>query len=188
MQVPLEIRFHNLDPSPAVEAAVRERVAKLEQRRNHLISCRVTVEAPHKSHQQGNLFTVRVDLRYAGGEAVANRTPSANHSHEDVYVALRDAFRAVRRQLQDRIEVRRGAVKPHEAPPHGTIASVDRDRGCGRIASSDGRDIYFHRNSIVNASFEHLEPGIEVRFAEEAGEQGPQASSVHVLGKHHYVT
>jgi ribosomal subunit interface protein len=154
MQVPLEIRFHNVDPSPAVEAAVRERMAKLEQFTNHIISCRVTIEAPHKSHQQGNLYTVRVDLRYAGGEAVANRTPSAHHAHEDVYVALRDAFRAIRRQLQDRTRVRRGEVKPHEVPPHGKIASVDKERGCGRIATADGRDIYFHRNSVINASFD----------------------------------
>ena len=185
MQVPLEIRFHNVDASPAVEAAIRERMAKLEQLTNHIISCRVTVEAPHKSHQQGNLYTVRVDLRYAGGEAVANRTPSAHHAHEDVYVALRDAFRAVRRQLQDRTRVRRGEVKPHEIPPHGRIASIDQERGCGRIATADGRDIYFHRNSVLNASFERLEPGIEVRFAEEAGDDGPQASSVHVVGKQH---
>jgi len=185
MQVPLEVRFHNVDPSPAVEAAVRERMAKLERLTNHIISCRVTVEAPHKSHQQGNLFTVRVDLRYAGGEAVANRTPSANHAHEDVYVALRDAFRAVRRQLQVRARVRRGEVKPHDVPPHGTIASIDKEHGCGRIATSEGRDIYFHRNSVINASFERLGPGVEVRFAEEAGDEGPQASSVHVVGKHH---
>jgi cold shock CspA family protein len=164
---------------------VRERIAKIEQLMNHIISCRVTVEAPHKSHQQGNLYAVRVDLRYAGGEAMANRAPSAHRAHEDVYVALRDAFRAVRRQLQDRMRVRRGQVKPHDTTPHGTIASLDKERGCGRIATADGRDIYFHRNSVLNASFNRLETGVEVRFAEEAGDEGPQASSVHVIGKHH---
>ena len=101
MQVPLEIVFHNVDRSAAVEAEVRERVAKLEQFAENITSCRVTVEAPHKNHQQGNLFTVRVDLSFPGGEAVANRAPSDNHAHEDVYVALRDAFKATRRQLQD---------------------------------------------------------------------------------------
>jgi cold shock CspA family protein/ribosome-associated translation inhibitor RaiA len=182
MQVPLEIVFHNLDRSDAVETLVRERVAKIELMRGDITSCRVTVEAPHKSHQQGNLYSVRIDLHYAGGEVLANRAPSAHHAHEDVYVAVRDAFNAVRRQLQDRAQVRRGEVKPHEPPPHGRIASVDLKHGSGRIATPDGRDIYFHRNSVLNAAFEHLAPGIEVRFNEEAGDQGPQASSVHVVG------
>lgn len=115
MQVPLEIVFHRVDRSPAVEAAVRERVAKLEQIADNITSCRVTIEAPHRHHQQGNLYAVSVDLRYPGSELVANRSPSAHHAHEDVYVALRDAFRAARRQLQDRQRVRRGDVKRHEA-------------------------------------------------------------------------
>jgi ribosomal subunit interface protein len=185
MQVPLEIVFHNVDHSPALEAAVRERAAKLEQFADEITSCRVAVEAPHKNHQQGNLYTVRVDLRFPGGEVVANRSPSAHHAHEDVYVALRDAFKAVRRQLQDRQRIRRGDVKPHEPPPHGRIARVDLERGSGQIATPDGREIFFHRNSLLNGRFEHLEPGMEVRFREELGEKGPQASTVHLIGKHH---
>jgi len=187
MQLPLEIVFHNTDRSAAVEDAVRERAAKLEQFADNLTSCRVTIEAPHKNHQQGNLFTVRVDLRFPGGEAIANRSPSANHAHENVYVALRDAFKAARRQLQDRQRIRRGDVKPHEAAPHGRIASIDRERGSGHIATSDGREIYFHRNSVRNGRFEHLQPGMEVRFSEEPGDKGPQASTVHLVGKHHVV-
>jgi ribosomal subunit interface protein len=113
MQVPLEIVFHNLDRSAAVEAEVRKRVAKLEQFADNITSCRVTVEAPHKHHQQGNLYSVRVDLHFPGGEAHADRSPSEDHAHEDVYVALRDAFKAARRQLQDRQRIRRGDVKRH---------------------------------------------------------------------------
>lgn len=81
--------------------------------------------------------------------------------------------------------MRRGDVKPHEAPPHGRIASLDRERGSGRITTADGREIYFHRNSVINGRFEHFEPGMEVRFSEEAGDKGPQASSVYLVGKHH---
>jgi ribosome-associated translation inhibitor RaiA len=114
MTVPLEIVFHNLDRSPAIEAAVRERAAKLEQFAPNITSCRVTVEAPHKYHHQGNIFTVRVDLHYPGGAAVATRSPAQDHSHEDVYVALRDAFRAARRRLQDGVRMRRGDVKHHD--------------------------------------------------------------------------
>jgi ribosome-associated translation inhibitor RaiA len=117
MELPLDVRFHNLDYSPAVDAAVREAAAKLEKFGNDIVSCRVTVEGPHKHHQHGNLFAVRIDLRYAGGEVVASRDPSAHHAHEDVYVAVRDAFKAARRQLQDRIRIRRGDVKPHDKEP-----------------------------------------------------------------------
>ncbi len=185
MQVPLEIRFHNMEPSPAIERAIRERAAKLEQFADDITSCRVAVEAPHKHHRHGKLFAVTIDVRLPGGEVVASRDPAAHHSHEDVYVSLRDAFRAVRRQLQDYVRERRGKVKAHETPPHGRISELNREEDFGRIATSDGRDVYFHRNSVVNADFDDLEPGDEVRFSEERGDEGPQASTVHVIGKHH---
>jgi ribosomal subunit interface protein len=187
MQVPLEIRFHNVDPSPALEQAIRERVAKLEQFADDIVSCRVTVEAPHRHHRQGKLFKVSVDVRLPGGEVVANRDPAAHHAHEDVMVSLRDAFKAVRRQLQDYVRTRRGKVKTHEVPPHGVVAMLNASENYGRIATSDGREIYFHRNSIVSADFDELKVGDEVRFSEEAGERGPQASSVYLVGKHHPV-
>lgn len=187
MSIPLEIVFHNVDRSEAVEETIRERAAKLEQIAPNITSCRVTVEAPHKNHQQGNLYTVRIDLRYPGGETLANRAPSDHHAHEDVYVAVRDSFKAARRQLQDRVRVRRGDVKPRETPPHGRIASLDPARDCGRITTPDGREVYFHRNSVLNEGYERLTLGTEVRFSEESGDQGPQASSVHVIGKHHIV-
>jgi cold shock CspA family protein len=187
MQVPLEIRFHNLDHSPFVEAAVREAAKKLERYADQIIRCQVTIEAPHKHHHQGNLFKVTVDVRLPGGEVIASRGPSEHHAHEDAKVALRDAFKAVRRQIQDHVRVRRGKVKSHETAPHGKIFELNREAGFGRIRTPDGREVYFHRNSILNADFDHLETGAQVRFDEEAGDQGPQASSVHVVGKHHIV-
>ena len=118
MQTPVEIRFHNLTPSPAVEDAVRERADKLEKFIHDIVSCRVTIEAAHKRHRHGNLFSVRIDVRFSGGEAVASHGGSDNHAHEDVYVAVRDAFDAVRRQLEDRVRIRRGDVKPHAQRRH----------------------------------------------------------------------
>jgi len=124
MQIPLEIQFRNMGSSEAVETAVRKRVAKLERLADPLISCRVTIEAPHRHHRQGNLFSVSVDLRQAGHETLANRTPQASHEHEDVYVALRDAFRAARRQVIKHLRTRRGDVK-HHAPRVCGIAAMD---------------------------------------------------------------
>jgi ribosomal subunit interface protein len=187
VQVPLEIRFHNLDPSPAIEAAVRQRAAKLERFSADIVSCRVTIEVPHRHQTQGNLFGVTVDLRLPGGEVVASRKPAARHDHEDLYVALRDAFRAARRQMQDHLRVQRGKTKSHDVPAHGRISTLHPEQNYGRIVTSDGREIYFHRNSVRNADFDRLEAGTEVRFNEEAGDQGPQASAVHLIGKHHPV-
>jgi cold shock CspA family protein/ribosome-associated translation inhibitor RaiA len=188
MQLPLELRFHNLDHSPAVEAAVRKAAAKLERFAGDIVSCRVTIEGgPQKHHQQGNLFAVRIDVRYAGGEVVASREPTAHQAHEDVYVAVRDAFKAARRQLQDRMRIRRGDVKPHDVEPHGKVLSIDSDRDCGVIATSDGREVYFHRNSVLDGGFAHLKAGTEVRLVVEQGDKGPQASTVRAIGKHHLV-
>lgn len=147
MQVPLEIRFHDADRSPPLEEAIREHAAKLERFAGDIVSCRVTVEAPHRRHRQGKLYKVSVDVRLPGGELVVSRDPAGHHAHEDVRVALRDAFKAVRRQLQDRVRVRRGKVKAHEIPPHGIVAMLDPARDHGRIATGDGREI--DRKSVV---------------------------------------
>jgi ribosomal subunit interface protein len=187
MQIPIEIRFDNLDPSPAIETAVHDRAGKLEQFADHIVSCHVTIASPHKHHRQGRLYTVKVDVRLPGGELVVSREPSADHAHEDVYVALRDAFNATRRRLQDHVNIRRGHVKSHDAPSHGRIRGLRPDRDFGFIETPDGREIYFHAHSVVNAAFEKLEDGQEVRFSEEQGDEGPQATSVHIIGKHHIV-
>lgn len=120
-----------------------------------------------------------------GSEIVVNREPSEHHAHEDVYVAIRDAFRAARRQVQDAVRKRRRDVKTHQVPPHGTISVIYPAADHGWINTPQGREIYFHRNSLVGAKFEHLKVGDEVRFSEEPGDRGPQATSVQPIGRHH---
>ena len=78
-------------------------------------------------------------------------------------------------------------MKKHAVPLHGKVVTLDLQEGFGFIETANERQIYFHRNSVLDADFEKLEIGKEVRFAEEQGEQGPQASTVHVIGKHHVV-
>ena len=100
-------------------------------------------------------------------------------------MTIRDAFKAARRQLQDIVRRRGGHVKEHEAPPHGTIAELHPEADHGFIASSDGRHIYFHRNSVADDGFDDLREGEEVRFSEAEGDKGPQAAFVRPVGKHH---
>lgn len=126
MQVPLEITFHDMEPSGFVEGEIRRRVAKLERFAADIVSCRVTVDAPHKHHRHGRLYRVTVDIRMPGSEIVVNRDPAADHTHEDVYVAIRDAFRAARRRLQDTVRIRRGDVKLHDLPSQA-VATEERE-------------------------------------------------------------
>lgn len=185
MKIPLQITFRNMDPSEALEAAIRKKAEKLERFNGRLMSCRVMLEADHARHHKGNLYHVRIDMTVPGAELVAGRQPAQNHAHEDAYVAIRDAFDAARRQLEDRTRIRRREVKYHEPPGHGRVSEITPPMDFGRIATPDGREIYFHRNSVLNGDFEAMDIGTEVRFSEEQGEEGPKATTVRIIGKHH---
>lgn len=187
MKLPLQITFRHLERSEALEADIREKAEKLDQYCDQIMSCRVVVDTPHQHHHQGQLFSISVDLTVPGGEIVASRTADEHHAHEDPYVAVRDAFNAVQRRLEDYVRVQKRKVKLHEPPPHGRIAKLMKEEGYGFIDSFDGGEVYFHRNSVLHDAFDSLEVGNEVRFAEEMGEEGPQASSVALIGKHHIV-
>ena len=109
MRVPVQIVFHGLDRSDAMESAVHEKVAHLERLSKDITSCRVVVDLVQKHKHQGHPFGVRIDLTLPGRELVVDRV-----QHEDAYVALRDAFDAMKRQLEDAVRQRRGDVKHHE--------------------------------------------------------------------------
>lgn len=113
MKLPAEIVFKNLDPSVAIEAKIRERIEKMDAFYDQIMSCRVVVEAPHKHHHKGKLYRVIIDVTVPDNELIVSRTPDQNHAHEDVYVAIRDAFDAMRRQLEDYARRRRQKVKRH---------------------------------------------------------------------------
>jgi len=187
MQLPLQITFRNMAPSAAVEAHIRERADALERFFKRIIACRVVVEARARRHRKGKLYHLRIDLTVPGREIVVKRDPIEHHAHEDILVAVRDAFDATRRQLEDHARGLRGDVKAHEAPSHGRIARLFKKRGYGFIQSSDGQEIYMHRNAVVGGEFDALTKGEEVRYVvhESQGEQGPQASTVIPIGKHH---
>ena len=144
-------------------------------------------EAPNRRHREGSLYHIRVDLKVPGREIVVKRDPSEHHAHEDIYVAVRDCFDAVRRQLEDHARRLRGDIKTHEVPGHGRIAQLIAEKDYGFIDASDGTEIYFHRNAVAHESFDKLVVGDEVRFAvnPDEGEKGPQASAVVPIGKHH---
>jgi ribosomal subunit interface protein len=187
MQIQPQITFRHMDPSPALEAKIRQRIDELELHHTHLTSCRAVIELDHRHHHQGNLYHVRVDLTLPGHELFAGRESPKRQAYEDAYVAVRDVFDSLQRQLEELGRRQRHEVKHHQIPLHGRITDLVPDEDYGRIASADGRDIYFHRNSLIGCDYRKLAIGMEVRFAEEMGDEGPQASSVSLINKHHIV-
>jgi len=183
MNLPVEITFRNMGASDALENNVRGKVQKLQQICDRINSCRVVIEANHQHQHKGNLFHVRIDLAVPGHELVVSRDPAENQAHEDAYVAVRDAFNAARRQVEKFVRSNRRQAKVHSAHeqiPHGRVMELIPLEDYGRILTPEGREIYFHRNSLIKGDFDKLEIGDPVRFNEVMGDQGPQASAVHI--------
>jgi cold shock CspA family protein/ribosome-associated translation inhibitor RaiA len=185
MQLPLIIAFEGgLEPSDGLRARIEREAAKLERFSDRITSCRVAVIGRSRNRRQGDLFQVRLQLTVPGqGEIVVDRNPPSDHAHEDAYVAVRDVFNAARRRLQDHRRRAEGKVKLHEAPPAGRVLRLFADEGYGFIGTPDGREVYFHRNAVLNGGFDRLRLGDEVRFSEEQGEKGAQATTVHVTAR-----
>lgn len=183
--IPVQITFRHLDPSEAVENRIRDKAQKLGNVHPGIQSCSVTVEQQHRHQHQGHQFHVGISVKLPGHELVANREPEKNPAYTDVYVALRDAFSTMRKQLQALVQHQQDHVKHHEEKPHGHITEIAPDKTYGRIESADGRWLYFHRNSLIGAELDALAIGTPVHYVEEMGDDGPQASSVYPVGKHH---
>jgi cold shock CspA family protein len=177
----VQVTFHNLPPSEAIESLIREKAAWLERFYPRTMSCRVVVELSSHRRTKGIVYHVRIDLTVPGAELVWGRDPSTAHAHEDAYLAVREAFDGMRRLLQDHARRQRGEVKTHVSAPHGRVIRFFPQQGYGFIEAEDGREIYFHEHSVLEGGFERLEVGAEVRFEEEQGIDGPQASTVALV-------
>lgn len=182
MQVPVQVSFEHIKPVDYIDARVRDEAKKLEQFYDRITSARIVIGRPQHRHHSGDTYSVRLHLTIPGAADIAiSRDPAATGRHEDVNVTISDAFSAARRRLQDLVRKRQGQVKTHEEAPHGTISSLPPGEDHGFIAAADGREIFFHRNSVAGAKFNDLQLGEEVRFAEEEGNKGPQATFVERL-------
>lgn len=185
METPLKIDFHGVEPSEALQNSITEHVAALERFFGRLTACHVSFKAPGGHHRSGGLYEVDIHLTLPSGREVnIGRTPRQDERHAKVLFAVNDAFRRARRQLQDHARRLQTQVKTHESPPSGTVTRFDRKGGFGFIEAADGREIYFHKNSVIEGIPSKIAPGIQVTFVEEMGEKGPQASTVRLLGKH----
>lgn len=185
-----------------VEEWIQEEAAKLDGLYNRIMACRVVVELPSRHPKRGNLYHVRIDLTVPGKELVVKRQPSLHSTirhidepkiakhlevqapHKDPRQAIDDAFKEMARQLQDYARRQRGAVKIHEPAPQARVSKLFPEEGYGFLETPGGREIYFHKNSVLDDGFGRLTIGSPVKFAEEGGEKGPQASTVKLARNH----
>ncbi|MGI9533545.1 MAG: HPF/RaiA family ribosome-associated protein [Thermodesulfobacteriota bacterium] len=184
MDIPLQITYHNIKKSEVLEKKIQERVKKLEKFFDHIISCRVVIDIPHKHKIKGNVYSIKIEIHVPNEEIVVTRSNEFDKIHKFPNVMIKDAFNAAKRQLEDYARIVRRDVKKHETPPHGIVNEIYKNKGYGNIETPDGRFVYFHKNSVVNYDFKKMDVGKVVRFVEEAGDKGPQASTVKVIDKH----
>lgn len=179
MQIPLQLTIRDVPHSEAVEAQVRQKAGKLDEFSGHIMSCRVVVEMPHKHTHQGRQYNVRIDIKVPSHEIVVTR----DH-HEDVYVAIRDAFDAARRQLEDSVRLTRHYTKEHVPEIVGRVLRLSPEEDIGFIVGPDGTEYYFSSADVASPRFEQLQVGDEVKFIVEIAGEGPQARRVSI-GHHH---
>jgi cold shock CspA family protein len=191
----------DVTPSIDIEKEITTQARKLESFYRSITSCRVLVEASERHRQKGYPYHIRIDLTVPGGEIVVKRAPTsyaaerhlAGQSHRkameirperrNLKLAIRESFDTARRRLQDHARKRRAQVKTHEPAPEGRVSKLFPAEDFGYVETADGREIYFQANSVMNRRFKSLKIGSIVRFAEERGEKGPQASTVQLVTK-----
>jgi ribosomal subunit interface protein len=178
MMIPLQITARDFDLTEPIETLIREKAEKLGQLHDRITRCRVILESPHRRQQKGVLYNVHVEISIPGKEIVVKKAP-----HEDLYVSIGNAFEMAQRKLREYVTRQRGDVKFHEGAPHARITQIFPQMDYGILTTSEHREIYFHRNSVLGETFNDLKIGMEVRFVEESGDEGPQASTVRVLKK-----
>lgn len=184
MKLPLQITFRDIESSTAISDHVRRHAEKLDTFCDRIMSCRVALEAPDRhTHKNATQIRVRVDVKVPHKELVSVHMPSPDDtSADDLYLAIDAAFAKMIRELEDYNRIRHLAVKRHDGSPRGRVTKLFPERGYGFLENDEGVEIYFHENSVLKNKFRSLAVGSEVRFAEEEGEKGPQASTVEVTG------
>ena len=188
MQTTPELIFHDVDRSAWVETYILERVQRLERFAEGITSCRVTLAQEQASHHKGNRYSVLVEARMPPNQDLAAKKGKVIHDMQQQLPALINlAFGAIERQLKKAAELRRGEMKKHAEHDDGQQQGVVEklfEEGYGFLRElGDDRQVYFHRNSVLHDDFERLAIGTEVRFTPQAGDDGPQASSVQIVAK-----
>ena len=187
MQVPLEVRFDGISKNEKIEELIRRKAASLEKVCDYMISCRVLVRKYQNNQRTGNRFLTQIDMRVPPGhEIVIKRKTAFEDTHEYLTKMIREAFDAAFLKLKELVARQQDYAGRFSMTPD--LAFVERlfpDGGYGFLKTAvDGREIYFHKNSVLYGGFDKLKIGTEVRFVEEAGVKGPQASTIEIISSY----
>jgi ribosomal subunit interface protein len=178
MTLSVQVTFHGLPHSESLERHVRTRADKLETVAARITGCDVALEMPHRHARHGEHYRVRINVLLPGGQVVVARSPDEAKTYEDMYAAIDSAFDDTGRRLQEFVRRQRGDVKPHERSRHGKVTKLFGYEGYGFLTTLEGDELYFHRNSVLDAAFDRLKIGDRVRFVEDDGGPSPHASTV----------
>ena len=194
MLLPLQTTYRHVPRLPGLDALIQEEADKLELFFKRITSCLVLIERVENHQRRDAPFHIRIELRVPGEEIVVSRSPDVhatllasdvprgsksaevNATNKDAALAVRKAFHEAGRQLQDYVTRKADHPKAPE-PTTGEVMKIGEDYGFLRDAGGD--EIYFHRNSVLNDEFGKLHVGSTVRFVAEAGDKGPQATTVY---------
>ncbi len=185
MNIEPEITFRNVEHKENTRGYVQERIDKLEKICDYISSCRVAVEKPQKHQQSGGAYRVRVDLTVPPSrELVASKEPGQGNIHDSLLATIRSAFDAIERQLKELKAKQRNEIKRHpEQEMEAIVEKILHDQEFGFLKTIDGRQIFFHKNAVLNDDFDRLKEGDGVNYTESFGDKGPQASTVSIVDK-----
>lgn len=173
MKLPLQITFRDMIPLPSLEPEIRRRAEKLDQWTSDVMSCHVTVEADDSRRRTGHAYRVQILVRVPDEEIAVGM----GHAEEDIHRAVRDAFDAADRRIEDYVQRRRGQTKAHHAVLRGRICMLSDD-GVGAILTESGETFHFDRSHVAHPAFEQLEVDQAVRFLEGITPAGREARRI----------
>lgn len=176
MKIPFEITVRDIEMTPAIEDRIHQKVEKLSQYYPRIEICKIVVESAQKKKHQGNLYNVNIEINVPGKLLTVNKQPD-----EDLYVAIRDAFQAMYRQLETYAQKQRGEIKNHMEMKRGYVDRLFTDYGF--IKSHDGNEYYFHESHVQSPAFDELKIGAMVSFIEVEAGDTLQATHVSSNGK-----
>ena len=186
MKITPEITYRHLEKTTAVHSLVEEKIAKLEQFCDYMNSCRVVIEKDNDHPSGGSPYRVSIDITVPHNREIAVvENPDTGKQYIPLETVIRDAFEAARRQIVSLSTEQQGKRKMHpEQEVSAVVEKLFTEEGYGFIREvSTGKEVYFHRNSVINNDFDRLVVGAGVRYKETMGEMGPQATTVQLIDK-----
>ena len=176
MAIPLEITVLDIEKTAPIEERIQKKVEKMEQFFDRIECCKVVIEEPQKHKHQGKLYNVRLEVNVPGKQLIVNK-----HPNEDLYVAIRDSFQAMYRQLEGFSQKIRGETKSHFDLKRGSIDRLFNDYGF--IKTPEGLEYYFHESNVQSPNFDELKIGSLVTFIELQSGDTLQAGHISANGK-----